>query len=393
MQDYSAIREKVNYQPFSDVKNPVILRNDCQVDFVESTHQDNSPNRIYIGSTYTIYDFDNDKIVDWVFTKSKGTHNKLQKITCSDGAVKYLDYDILEKQIYIMEPDKTSVERIGCNDDFGFVAPNRSDNLFRYKLFYHQTDIHDENTYTYQYTLKFFDADKNRFGDDIYMKAACNETIKATNYLPKEKGGDGYVWFITGERHDYPKRSKYFLNRINPETNKLEEKLVTYDGVYGDEIYSWIDSKTWNHKLVYKVLDNFDDELLIERDHSTIDGSTMYLKDFLFVNRTTFEERPLTSSDYMYVGKAGGKIWFHDINEGLVAFDEVTLVQTKGTESKDLADNYVFSFTIEGDVIYLYKEEREFDDTYTMITAYDAVENKIISTRRLNNAQLTPVEK
>lgn len=380
--DYSSVRNKTTYQSFNDVQNPLVLSDFIRADFNLAGSFGSASTRRIFGSVYSIYDFENDCVKDYVYSKSKNFDSyNLQKITTSTGKVKYMDFDETNGLLHFISPDNTQIETIDAASVKGYNVFNKKDDEYRYKLFYYfDYNENISDSWTYTYTIKIFDADTNIFSEGIQFKNSRYWNLCGNKYIPEENGGDGCIWFFTWDRKDYPDRDNFYLNKINPKTGKLDLNLAAYEGVYGNEIHEWTDSASWNHQIYYYVIDSIGDDLVIRKKHSVIDGDDF--EEFLLLNKNTFESRLLTDKNFEYIGISGGKFWFKkDSDYNLAAFDVNTLEQTVGFENKEINLN-ASTYYIQGDFIYAFANVKNKEDEYVRkISLFDAVNQKLVQTR------------
>lgn len=384
--DYSSIKEKSTYSTFSDIENPMILSDSIYLQFKKSDADDNAKKiSRCIGAVYSIYDFETDTIKDFVFSKLVANPSgKLQKLITSSGKIKFLGYNYAESKMFIMSPETNELEYIDIGQMRNYYSRSEDSDIYKYKLFY-TTGRLEEETNSCVNTFRFYNVDANVFGKEINFKNAYNERVHTPEFVPKEKGGDGYLWFFTRDRQDYPKRDRYFLNRVNPETEEVETELITYDGVSGDEVYDWNTSKSWNHKVSYIVMDSTGDEILVYKNHSIVCDDNF--AEMILINKNTFEIRKI-SEGLSYVGKIDGKYWFLDEKSYLVAYDVYTLekLQIGGEEGIKFNKH---DFYIQNNVIYVFDKALE-NDAYTtrIIKAFDVIKQEFTETRRIEKSRL-----
>ncbi|MCQ2576134.1 MAG: hypothetical protein MJ162_05260 [Treponema sp.] len=381
VKDYSSVKEKTSYEKFTELNDPIILSDYVMAEFNCGSIE---TSRI-IGSAFTVYDFENGTIKDQVYTKfDSGYAPKLQKVITSSGNVRYLSRYKYEKQLCFMSPDNNQLEFIDAAQLYGYNASEELNDIYRYKLF--SKDINDSDSLTQTTLIRIFDADTNTFGKEIKIKNAYNNSISANNYMPVEKGGDGYFWFITRDRNEYPVRGKYYLNRINPETGKLEEALVTYDGVKGNEVYEWSVSKSWKHTIQYTLMDSVGDELLVKKFHFILGGEESFA-EYVLVNKNTFTERPLDIG-LQYVGNSGGKYWFLN-NLDFIAYDITTLEKVTVPEQVSIEEGWSTKFYLKDNVIYVIQSQyNDQNEKSVVIYAFDSENLLLINKRTVEGSVL-----
>lgn len=264
--DNAKNEQKTTYKSFEDLNDPLILSYNQNLDFALYGNENLAWNTVYHGSILMIYDWENEKVHDYVYAPGVTGDSYNQKIVPAakvDGTTKYYFADYEYKVVYEIDSSKTELKNISLDERNRFATRNWADNRnvnSKYMLRYMQSG-YDEEDYSAVYKFEILDAAKGEFKTPIEFKNPSSDNLQFC-YSPSD---DAY-WFSYETAEDkQTHKSSSVIKKVNCEENKIEDEFISFERNTG-KTYDEIEG--WNALYTYKVLSTSSDYLLL--------GKTVY---------------------------------------------------------------------------------------------------------------------
>lgn len=244
------LREKTTIKTFDDVNDPIVFDLMIPETFTFGGKEGNVSNSIYIGSALVVYDWENDKIVDFVYSPELGYcgEQTLSLVKDSNGVCNYYMGSWGLKRLSVLNAASTKLKTIKVFQD-KYVQSGISDSVYSdcsNALIYYRKDYSmSEGTLL---GVRVVNPDTKDFGPEMTFYTTNNP--EASNLFVPD--GNGNFWIaceVEFKDEHYRKNTKIF--RINTAENKAEEPLVTFDN-HKNADYDVMDG--WSTHDEYEIL-------------------------------------------------------------------------------------------------------------------------------------------
>lgn len=253
------LREKTTIKTFDDVNDPIVFDLRIPETFTFGGKEGNASDSIYIGSALVVYDWENEKIVDFVYSPELGHcgEQTLSLVKDSNGVCNYYMGSWGLKRLSVLNAASTKLKTIKVSEE-KYVQSGISDSVYSdctNALIYYRKDYSmSEGTLL---GVRVMDPDKSEPGSEMTFYTANNP--EASDLFVSD--GNGNFWIaceVELRDEHYRKNTKIF--KINAAENKAEEPLLTFDN-HKDADYDVMDG--WSTHDDYEILYADDTSLIL----------------------------------------------------------------------------------------------------------------------------------
>lgn len=395
-------REKTTIKTFEELNEPFVFDLSIPEAFTFNGKEGNSVIHREIGSAFVVYDWENDKIFDFIYSPELGKpYNSSIVLSASknkNGIYNYYYASSNLKRISVLNAASTEVKTFKLSDEgygLGGIPDLTYMNADTGLVFYRKDfNLSDGSTVL---GIRTINPDTNEMNPEMVITISSN--CYDLNYVTDENGD---YWFVYDVFSGENGRETAKICKINVTENKIEEPVITFDKHEG-AIYD--ENEGWSYHYSYKILHADSQGFIIRKILSknyTDEGEIILYMDFATGNVVEISKpEKMKNHHYQQFVKADGKIYAFDFisvsETGEFIDDYATTVYELDLEQKKLAvlstDNrFCFkhfgfdSIRVRGNKIFLidvydYNEVRfAFFDTTT--NTFSAA--KKISTEDLN---------
>ncbi|MCR4742821.1 MAG: hypothetical protein K5866_08150 [Treponema sp.] len=395
-QDYSKFINKTTYESFEDLNDPLVLNLNLDMLFNLSSNKENSRN-VKNGSIFVIYDWENQKIHDYVYAPGYSSRNlsdlsAMISAKSSDGKLKFFANDDVEYNcLYLLDSSKTSLSTI----DYSHTnwTANWSQTFIpsdRYLISFYHKDSENSDSQEFHFTI--VDADQDSINQDLTLEN-ISSSHDNENLI---QDSEGNFWLIYLSPVDENNKRASILRKIDISSKKIEDSFLSLDRFEG-KTYS---EDEWDGYIDYSLLTLSDSYLLLGKYDSSKNGEdydTTYSivtvdKDSKELNEISLEgisniysvKAAFEADDNFYLiifTKEG-----EDINSYLYKLDSSSQTLSEEASLGICQDNLYETFAQRGNIIF--KVSYSLDNTSASILSYDISTGTLSSKKEISLSSL-----
>ncbi len=235
--DYSSILNKTSYRSFESLNEPLLLSFKMSPVFYWNGSKQNEHTIRPYGSIYVIYDWENERVHDFVYSKGYSSSYGSEFLLQTNDGTKTKWYGAESSDyLYSLSADKTKLAEIF--DGTYSSSQNWAETNGRPQAVILRTDGDGKSVYAFD------------------SRTEKSNLIASGNYFDYGKAyadGTGNYWMIRRTEKDENKKSFFKLHKIDMSQNKICPSVKSFKQIPDDAVYDtqngW--SEQFNYEIIY----------------------------------------------------------------------------------------------------------------------------------------------
>ena len=234
--DYSSVLNKTSYQTFESLDEPLLLSFRMSPVFYWNGKKNNHTTRSY-GSVYVIYDWENARVHDFVYSKGSSSGYGSEFLLQTNDGTKTKWYGAESSDyLYSISADKTGLTEIF--DGTYSCSQKISETNGRPQAVILRTDESGKSIYAF---------------DSRTDKSNLLASGNYSDYRKAYADGTGNYWMIRRTEKDENKKSFFNLHKIDMSQNKICPAVKSFKEIPDDAVYDTYNgwSEHFNYEIIY----------------------------------------------------------------------------------------------------------------------------------------------